>query len=121
MAGPDLNTVAQSPAPLLSWAHDALDLTWDEVGALVQASGRTVRRWLHGGRPSAIHAVKLKQLAQLRFFLDQVFGADLVAMRRWLNRGLLDLGGRTPVDAIRDGEIETITIFLATELVGAFI
>lgn len=116
------NVVAEKSVMLVEWLHDVLGLTYEEIGALLGTSGRTVQRWKDQDTlPSRENARKLEKVDELRFWLATVFGEDTERMHRWLSKRLLDLRGRTPAEVIRQGELERIIEFLATFHEGAFI
>lgn len=116
------HVVAEKWAATVEWAHDELGLTWDEIGAALGTSGRTVQRWRdQDSVPSREHAGRIEKLDEVRFWLETVFEEDTERMHRWLHRRLLDLRGRTPLEAIRQGESDRIAEFLATKHAGAFI
>lgn len=116
-------TVAQSKtAEIVDWAHDFLGLTWDDVGSVVGTSGRTVQRWRgYDASPARETQPRLDELGELRFWLETVFKNDNRAAQEWLHTQLLDLRGKTPLQAIKVGQIGTIVEYLATFHTGAFI
>lgn len=116
------NAVAQNKAAeLVEWAHDFLGLTWPEVGAMLDTTGRTVQRWREDTLPSREADVRLDQLDELRFWLNTVFEDDDAAAEQWLRTRLLDLRGKTPLHAIKAGRMGQIAEFLATFHTGAHI
>lgn len=116
------HAVAEKSVIIVEWLHDELGLTYEEIGALLGTSGRTVQRWKDQNTlPSRENVRKLEKVDELRFWLATVFSDDTERMHRWLSRRLLDLRGRTPMEAIRQGETERIIELLATFHEGAFI
>jgi transcriptional regulator with XRE-family HTH domain len=114
--------VAEKSVIIVEWLHDELGLTYEDIGTLLGTSGRTVQRWKDQDTlPSRENLRKLEKVDELRFWLATVFGDDTERMHRWLATRLLDLRGRTPLEAIREGETERIIEFLATFHEGAFI
>ncbi|HET9983263.1 MAG TPA: antitoxin Xre/MbcA/ParS toxin-binding domain-containing protein [Longimicrobiales bacterium] len=120
-----MHTAAAAPnkaADVVGWAHDFLRLTWDEVGGMLGTTGRTVQRWRdHEMVPSRESEERLDAADELRFWLRTVFAGDEAAAREWLHTRLLDLRGKTPMHAIKAGQLAKISEFLATFHSGAFI
>lgn len=109
-------------ADLVEWAHDFLGLTWEEVGAMLGTTGRTVQRWRDQETvPTRGNEERLDAVDELRFWLRTVFADDPAAAQDWLRTRLLDLQGKTPLHAIKAGQVEKISEFLATFHSGAFI
>lgn len=114
-------TVKTTASSTVQWAHDYLDLTWDEVGTMLGTTSRTTQRWRdRETAPNRTHSERLEALDELRFWIEEVF-EDESAARDWLQTRLVDLGGKTPLQRIKAGDIRTISEFLATFHVGAHI
>jgi hypothetical protein len=109
-------------AEVVEWAHDFLGLTWEEVGATVGTTGRTVQRWRDQANvPGRESAERLDAVDELRFWIETVFEGDRDSAHEWLHTRLVDLKGKTPMHTIKAGEVATISEFLATFHAGAFI
>lgn len=106
----------------VAWAHDALELRWEEVADILGTTSRTLQRWRqHGATPAREHAERVQKLDELRFWLETVFNGEGDQAREWLHTRLLDLHGKAPMEVIRQGRLEKIIEFLATAHEGAFI
>lgn len=106
----------------IDWAREDLGLTWEELGAALRTTGRTAQRWRDDATsPSKEAAARLAELDKVRFWASIVFANNAPTMRSWFNRRILDLNGRTPLEAIHQGEAAKIADFLATQHTGAFI
>lgn len=106
----------------VEWSHDVLQLTWEEVAEILGTTSRTLQRWREQGTtPLRENAEKVEKLDELRFWLETVFEGDWERARQWLNTRLLDLRGKTPMDAVRQQRIDKVIEFLATAQTGAFI
>lgn len=58
----------------VEWSHDALGLTYQEIGATLGVSECTLRRWRNGlNLPRRSQREKLEDLRELRYLLAQVF------------------------------------------------
>lgn len=105
---------------VLEWAHDELGLTWDEVAGALDASTRTLQRWREGETaPSRENLRALEELDELRFWLETLFEDDPDAATEWMSTRLVDLRGKTPLQALRAGHTETLNAMLATVHAGA--
>ncbi len=108
-------------ATTVAWANETLALTFGEIGAVIGADERTVRRW-RGSEvaPRARHQARLEALVDLRHLLEEVFPSrdDAAA---WLETPLRGLGGHTPLSRIRRGRLQEVVDVLATMESGAFV
>lgn len=93
-------------------AHDRLGLTYRAVAAALRADESTLHRWRGGEtEPSPVF---LDRLAALEEFLAEVartFRSDAAA-RRWLDREVPELDGRTPRELLLAGRVERLTAIL---------
>jgi hypothetical protein len=116
-----LSATTNRASETVIWAHDVLGLTWEEVGVMLGTTGRTVQRWRDREVvPGREGEERLDALDELRFWIDTVFEGDAEAAQDWLRTRLLDLRGKSPLHAIKAGEFEKISEFLATFHAGAF-
>ena len=108
-------------AGTVAWANETLALTFGEIGAVVDADERTVRRW-RGSEvaPRARHQASLETLVDLRHLLEQVFPTRDEATT-WLETPLRGLGGHTPLSRLRRGRLREVVEVLATLESGAFV
>ena len=107
---------------VVTWAHDRLGFTFEDVGEAVGASKRTVLRWKSGATaPRRKNEERLSRLDELRFWLQEVFGDDRAAADDWLRTRLRDLDGKTPLESVLSGEVEKVTELLSTYETGAFV
>jgi hypothetical protein len=117
-----LSATTNRASETVIWAHDVLGLTWEEVGVMLGTTGRTVQRWRDREVvPGREGEERLDALDELRFWIDTVFEGDPEASQSWLRTRLLDLRGKAPLHAIKAGEFEKISGFLATFHAGAFV
>jgi len=62
-------------AATVTWANEDLALTFEEIGVVVAADERTVRRWRSSEvAPRARHQASLAAFVDLRHLLGEVFG-----------------------------------------------
>ena len=108
-------------ASTVAWANEALSLTFEEIGAVVAADERTVRRW-RGSEvaPRARHQASLEAFVDLRHLLGEVFERSQDATE-WLHTPLRALRGHTPLSRIRQGRLQEVVDVLATMESGAFL
>ncbi len=108
-------------AATVAWANETLALTFGEIGAVVDADERTVRRW-RGSEvaPRTRHQASLEALVDLRHLLEQVFETREAAAV-WLETPLRGLGGHTPLARLRRGRLQEVVDVLATMEAGAFV
>ena len=108
-------------AATVAWANETLALTFGEIGAVVAADERTVRRW-RGSEvaPRARHQASLEALIDLRHLLEAVF-PNRDAATGWLETPLRGLGGHTPLSRLRRGRLQEVVDVLATMESGAFV
>lgn len=117
----EFERTARHPAATVSWAHDTLGLSFGDLGAVLHADERTVRRW-RGEEvvPRARHHANLKALVDLRRVLEDVFERR-EEMVEWLNTPLRAFRGRPPVTMLRQGHLKDVVEVLATMESGAFV
>lgn len=107
---------------LIVWAQTALGLTLEEVGAMLSASSRSVMRWRdRETMPQRESRDRLETLAELRSALEQTFKDAPEQMPGWLLKRPKRLGGRTPLQAIREGDFQAVLQILYAHLSGAFV
>jgi hypothetical protein len=98
----------------LSWAHDALGLTYEQIGEILEVSGRTLRRWRrHQHRPRALQQEIIDDLGELRHVLDETFPQP-ENLIEWLHSSSRLLRGRTPMSFLRAGRVTLLVDALAT-------
>lgn len=123
MAVPNLkrDRTTRHAADTVAWAHDALELTFGEIGLVVDADERTVRRWREAEvAPRARHQASLDALVELRHLLGELFESPEAAAE-WLNRPIRAFRGQPPVAMIRRGRLKDVVEVLATMESGAFV
>ena len=108
-------------ASTVAWANETLALTFGEIGAVVDADERTVRRW-RGSEvaPRTRHQASIEALVDLRHLLEQVFPSRDEATT-WLETPLRGLRGHTPLSRLRRGRLQEVVDVLATMESGAFV
>ena len=108
-------------ADTVAWAHDTLALSFEEIGAVVEADERTVRRW-RGAEvaPRVRHQASLAALVDLRHVLSEVFERQADATE-WLHTPIKAFRGHPPIEMIRRGRIKDVVEVLATMESGAFV
>lgn len=115
------NGATKHAAETVSWAHDALSLSFEEIGTVVEADERTVRRWRgEETAPRARHQASLEAFVDLRHLLDEVFESPQEATA-WLHTGIKAFRGHPPIKRIREGRIKDVVGVLATMESGAFV
>lgn len=108
-------------AATVRWANETLALTFPEIGAVVAADERTVRRW-RGSEvaPRARHQASLEALVDLRHLIEEVFERPEDAAA-WLETPLRAFRGHTPLSRLRQGRLQEVVDVLATMEAGAFV
>jgi transcriptional regulator with XRE-family HTH domain len=105
----------------VDWGHDALGLTYEEIGATLGVSERTLRRWRNGlNLPRRSQREKLEDLRELRYLLAEVFPQP-ADRDEWLHSSSRLLRGRTPISFLRQGRVAAVRDALATLETGAFL
>src|SRR4051794_26463363 len=104
----------------LDWAHDELGLTYDQIGAALNVSERTLRRWrAHAHAPRARQKELIEDLRELRHVLSAPFPDPRLRLQ-WLHSPEPLLRGRTPISFLRAGHVSKVVDVLATLESGAF-
>ena len=123
MAVPNLKheRLTRHAAQTIAWVHDALALSFGEIGAVVDADERTVRRW-RGAEvtPRARHQATLETFVDLRHLLGEVFANQQEAIE-WLNTPLKAFRGHPALTMIRRGRLKDVVEVLATMESGAYL
>jgi uncharacterized protein (DUF2384 family) len=105
----------------VGWSHDALGLTYEEIGTTIGVSERTLRRWRNGlNLPHRSQRERLEDLRELRFLLGEVFPKP-EDQDEWLRSPSRILRGRTPISFLRQGKVAPVRDALATLESGAFL
>lgn len=105
----------------VGWSHDALGLTYQEIGASLGVSERTLRRWRNGmNLPRRSRRERLEDLRELRYLLTQVFPQP-ADRDEWLHSSSRLLRDRTPMSFLRQGRVAAVRDALATLETGAFL
>jgi uncharacterized protein (DUF2384 family) len=105
----------------VEWSHDALGLTYEEIGTTLGVTERTLRRWRNGlNLPRRSQREKLEDLRELRYLLAQVFPQP-ADREEWLHSPSRLLRGRTPISFLRHGRVAAVRDALATLESGAFL
>lgn len=94
-------------ATQVSGLISALGLTQDEIGSIVDASGRSVARWSHGEVvPQRLNKQRLVELAYVAEMVTEVIPADKVNL--WMFTPNRLLGHDSPADRIRAGRYRDV-------------
>jgi uncharacterized protein (DUF2384 family) len=108
-------------AQVIAWARNDLELSYDEIGQMVNASGRTVMRWAGlETPPSRDNRDRLMKVAELRHLLGAVFREPNAAVE-WLHGSVPALRGRTPLSSLLRGDLDGVVTVLASLESGAFL
>ncbi len=111
---------AQLAASVVAWAREILELTYPEIGTVLEVNRRTVMRWAQSEHaPSLQHLAKLEDFSELRHLLEAVF-PDPEPASEWLHTPVPMLRGRTPMALIRAGNLQEVIGVLAGLEAGAF-
>lgn len=106
---------------VLDQAHDRLQLSWADIGAIIGVDESTVHRWRsRTSTPRPIARTRVAQLHETLDLLRRVFaGPDLA--REWLTeKKPKGLGGTdTPLDVMRAGRIDRVLMLLHSLARGA--
>ena len=91
----------------LSVIADATRLTHDEIGRIVDASNRSVSRWVNGeAEPQRLSRQRLLELAYVAEELRQVLRAEDANL--WIMSPNRLLHGDSPADRIHSGDFRSI-------------
>lgn len=105
-------TVLARRLEALEAAHDRLGLTYREVARTLRADESTLHRWRGGEtEPSPVFLDRLASLEEFLTEIARTFRSDEAA-RRWLDREVPELDGRTPREWLLAGRIERLTALL---------
>lgn len=108
-------------ARTVTWASEWLELSRDEIGTAVGATGRTVTRWAsRSAAPQPSHRARIEKLNELKHLLDAVF-VSREAAQEWLNTPVPVFRGRTPHALLREGRVDDVIGELAVLESGAFV
>lgn len=119
---PTAPTAVDQATETIAWAHEYLDLNWEEVAAMVGTTARTLQRWRRGDAvPGRENLVGLDAVEELRFWLAAVFENEDEEAQNWLRERMIDLHGKAPIHLLRTGRVEKVSDLLATFHTGAFI
>jgi hypothetical protein len=95
--------LASKVTEILSTLH----LTQDEIGTIVDASGRSVARWSTGDVvPQRLNRQRLVELAYVAEAVTQIMPADQANL--WMFTPNRLLGHDTPADRIRSGDYKAV-------------
>lgn len=112
----EIHTIGET----LTWAHDEMGLTYDQIGGILEVSGRTLRRWRHDNQePRPRQKERIEDLRELKYVLREVF-PEPEAREQWLHSPSKLLRGRTPMSLLRRGQVARVASALATLESGAF-
>jgi uncharacterized protein (DUF2384 family) len=105
----------------LTWAHDDVGLTYDQLGGILSVSERTLRRWRHSEHaPRLRKREAIEHLRELQHLLAEVF-PEAAVRETWLNAPSKLLRGRSPISVLRAGHVSRVVGALATMESGAFL
>jgi uncharacterized protein (DUF2384 family) len=94
-------------ASKISAAINGLGLTNEEVGDIVDASARSVARWVAGEvAPRRLNKERLLELAYVAEAVTEVLPADHASI--WIVSPNRLIGHRKPADLIRDGQFKDV-------------
>lgn len=110
---------ASALAEKVSGAMDTLGLTDDEVGLIVDASGRSVARWAAGEVvPQRLNKERLLELAYVANELSQVLPRDHANM--WLFTPHRALNHEKPATLIHEGRYKEVLDLIEAMADGVF-
>lgn len=106
-------------AEKVSVAIEALGLTDEEVGSIVEASGRSVARWTAGEVvPQRLNKERLLELAYVADALAEVLPREHANM--WLFTPHRRLNHEKPADLIREGRYREVLNLIEAMADGVF-
>jgi uncharacterized protein (DUF2384 family) len=107
-------------ATKVSAAISGLGLTNEEVGDIVDASPRSVSRWVAGEVvPQRLNKERLLELAYVAEAVTEVLPADHANV--WMFSPNRQLGHRKPGDLIRDGQFQEVLALIDAMAEGVFV
>lgn len=99
---------------VVRWVDQTWNVSQSVKGNLFEVSDRTWQRWASPNETSAPTGDEDRQVRLVaRLVNDLRFLLTANGVLDWLTAELPDLGGRTPLDVVRDGEIEGLQQLLA--------
>jgi hypothetical protein len=99
---------------VVRWLDQAWNVSQSVKGELFEVSDRTWQRWASPNETSEPTGDQDRQIRLVaRLVNDLRFLLTANGVLDWLSAELPDLGGRTPLDVVRDGEIEGLQQLLA--------
>lgn len=99
---------------VVRWLNQAWNASQNVKGELFGVSDRTWQRWASPNETSEPTGDQDRQIRLVaRLVNDLRFLLTANGVLDWLTAELPDLGGRTPLDVVRDGEIEGLQQLLA--------
>jgi hypothetical protein len=107
-------------ATKVSAAINGLGLTNEEVGDIVDASPRSVARWVAGDVvPQRLNKERLLELAYVAEAVTEVLPADHANV--WMFSPNRLLGHRKPADLIREGKFKDVLALIDAMAEGVFV
>jgi uncharacterized protein (DUF2384 family) len=107
-------------ASKVSAAINGLGLTNEEVGDIVDASPRSVARWVAGDVvPQRLNKERLLELAYVAEAVTEVLPADHANV--WMFSPNRLLGHRKPADLIREGKFKDVLDLIDAMAEGVFV
>jgi uncharacterized protein (DUF2384 family) len=89
-----------------------------KLATLLGVERSTVSRWIRGGTPDAAHAARVAALEFVLAEAERVFGGR--GARKWLQGLEPRLGGRRPIDVLRDDAVHEVLRALAEHKAGSY-
>lgn len=111
---------ASALSAAVSGAIDLLGLTYEEVGAIVDASPRSVSRWTAGKVvPQKLNRQRLLELAYVADALAEVLPRDHANIWMFSPNRLLE--HCKPADLVRDGDYQRVLALIDAMAEGVFV
>ncbi len=104
--------VASALAERITHLTSAIDLSFDEIGGIVEASARSVSRWSNGEVvPQKLNRQRLIELAYVADAVTAVLPREQANL--WMFTPVPMLGHDTPADRIRQGGYRDVLAVIA--------
>ena len=98
----------------LDWVERELALSDAEIGQALGVDRKLIYRWrMREREPTPDQLSQLEKLPELRRLVENAFRTPELG-KRWFRQPAPALKGRTPISALRDGQIDNVLRLLAT-------
>ncbi|MFB6354990.1 MAG: hypothetical protein ABEJ65_00550 [bacterium] len=111
----------KSTRDVIQWAREELGLSVEDIAEIIDVECSTIDQWpgKEGNLPKRNRS-NVERLQTLKYHMESVF-PDAEIRDEWLYHPSDNFDGDTPVEKLRNGELEPLIRQLATFDSGAFV